>query len=130
MLFLHSMGSKRRMIQCEALRISRSLALIWASLLAFSCSTTKLVPDGEHRLQENRIVITNPYDNETSSSLNLTSFYRQKANEVFNFPLWIYNWGDNSGKPMRPSLLRGAVRFSVRALPMCQALPDAFRQVS
>ena len=100
MLFLHSMGSKRRMIQCEALRISRSLALISAFLLAFSCSTTKLVPDGEHRLQENRIVITNPSDNETSSSLNLTSFYRQKANEVFNFPLWIYNWGDNSGKPM------------------------------
>ena len=65
-----------------------------AILMLSGCSTTKLVPEGEHRLKENKITIENSDD---YSSSDLNSFLKQKAGGGLNLPLWMYNWGDGSG---------------------------------
>lgn len=67
------------------------------SLLA-SCSTVKIVPDGEYRLKKNTVVI--PVNSKVKES-ELTSYIRQKPNSEFLFGwnpfLSIYNWSDGTG---------------------------------
>lgn len=62
-----------------------------------SCSTTKLVPQGEYRLRENIINITNSKDYPAS---DLKSYVKQSPNNYYflkwNPRLYIYNWGDGS----------------------------------
>lgn len=96
MLFLQKMRGCNKIIQCRALRNALRGALTSVLLLASACSTTKLVPEGEHRLKENKVVVVNP-EKQTDANLNLSSFYRQKANAGSLIRQWIYNWGDNSG---------------------------------
>ncbi|MCI2081705.1 MAG: BamA/TamA family outer membrane protein [Bacteroidales bacterium] len=72
----------------------KSRFIIPLLFLCAGCSTTKLVPEGEHRLKENKIIIEN---SDSYSASDLNSFLKQKAGGRFSLPLWIYNWGNNSG---------------------------------
>lgn len=63
-----------------------------------SCSTVKVVPDGEYRLKKNTIYI--PVNSKVKES-ELASYVRQKPNSEFLFGwnpfLNIYNWSDGTG---------------------------------
>lgn len=75
------------------------ISLLHLSFFLFfltSCSTTKLIPEGESRLKRNKIEILNDSDYPKSS---IEPYIRQKPNSYFIFGwnpfLNIYNWGDN-----------------------------------
>ncbi len=67
--------------------------------LSFSCSTTKVLQEGEYRLVRNDVEIVN--DSKFSSS-ELEPYLRQKPNSYFilgwNPSLNIYNWQNGKGK--------------------------------
>lgn len=73
------------------------LAILFAS--AFSCSTTRVLQDGEYRLASNEINILN--DKKFNES-KLTPYLKQKPNSYFIFGwnpfLNIYNWSNGKGK--------------------------------
>lgn len=66
--------------------------------LLTSCSTVKIVPDGEYRLKKNTVII--PVNSRVKES-ELTSYIRQKPNSEFLFGwnpfLSIYNWSNGTG---------------------------------
>lgn len=64
-------------------------------LLAVSCSTTRVLPEGTYRLARNKIKV----EGGKVSSSNLSSYVSQKPNtSVFGFNpgLAVYNWADTS----------------------------------
>ena len=69
------------------------------ALAVFSCSTTKVLQDGEYRLAKNTIKVTNSKDFNATS---LMSYVKQKANSAFIFnwdpSLSIYNWQNGKNK--------------------------------
>lgn len=71
-----------------------TIYLIAAAILV-SCSTTRVIPEGQSRLKSNRIIIENSKDFEASS---LQPYLKQKPNSSFIFGwnpfLNIYNWGN------------------------------------
>ena len=70
-----------------------------AALSLFSCSTTKVLQDGEFRLAKNTIKVTNDKD---FDAVGLMSYVKQKANSSFIFNwnpfLNVYNWQNGKGK--------------------------------
>ncbi|MDD3201226.1 MAG: BamA/TamA family outer membrane protein [Bacteroidales bacterium] len=69
-------------------------------LAVVSCSTTKLVPEGEYRLTENKVVILN---SGSFNSSDLVPYIKQKPNDYYigrwNPFLYVYNWssGNDTG---------------------------------
>ena len=68
-------------------------------LLAISCSTTKLLPEGTYRLVSNKVEFSG---HEKLPSTEVTSYLRQQPNKSFLFgwspALSIYNWSNGSGE--------------------------------
>ena len=74
-----------------------SIRLILTSLAAvimLSCSTTRILQDGEYRLAKNRIEVVNDDDFNTSS---LNPYIKQKHKGWSPF-LYVYNWTNGKGK--------------------------------
>lgn len=72
---------------------------IAALITAASCSTTRVLHDGEYRLAKNRLNITNDEDFNTNT---LDPYLKQKPNSSFilgwNPFLYVYNWANGKGK--------------------------------
>ena len=70
-----------------------------ALIAAFSCSTTRVLQDGDYRLARNKINITN--DKEFSPN-TLEPYLKQKPNPAiilgWNPFLYVYNWSNGKGK--------------------------------
>ncbi len=68
---------------------------IFAAFFLASCSTTRVIPEGQSRLKANKIIIENSKTFEASS---LQPYLKQKPNSSFIFGwnpfLNIYNWGN------------------------------------
>ena len=81
------------------LRYCKLITYIIAAWFVASCSTTKVIPEGESRLKANRIIIENSKDYPAS---NLQPYLKQKPNTSFIFGwnpfLNIYNWSNGKGK--------------------------------
>lgn len=78
----------------------RRCLYIFAALLLFaSCSTTKLLSEGQYRLAENEIKIESP---DKISGSEFSAYLKQAANTSFIFgwnpALNIYNWSNGSGE--------------------------------
>ncbi len=72
---------------------------LFAALFAVSCSTTKVIPEGESRLIANKIVVEN---SKIYPASELQDYVKQKPNSSFIFGwnpfLNIYNWQNGKGK--------------------------------
>ena len=70
-----------------------------AFIAAFSCSTTRVLQDGDYRLARNKVTITN--DSEFNPN-SLEAYLKQKPNPAFilgwNPFLYVYNWSNGRGK--------------------------------
>ena len=69
-------------------------ALLAVLILAVSCSTTRVIPEGEYRLAKNAIEITNSKKFDPSS---LNQYIKQQPNSTlfgWNPFMSIYNWAD------------------------------------
>ena len=82
--------------------MKRSLHILLACIAliaAFSCSTTRVLQDGDYRLARNKITITN--DSEFNSN-TLEPYLKQKPNPAiilgWNPFLYVYNWSNGKGK--------------------------------
>ena len=68
-------------------------------IVAFSCSTTRVLQDGDYRLARNKVTITN--DNEFNPN-TLEPYLKQKPNPAiilgWNPFLYVYNWSNGKGK--------------------------------
>lgn len=72
--------------------------IIYCFLTAVSCSTVKVIPDGEFRLRKNNITILN---SKSIKEADLLPYVRQKTNSEFLFGwnpfISIYNWSTGTG---------------------------------
>ncbi len=72
--------------------------IIFIMILAVSCSTVKVIPDGEYRLIKNKIVVLN---SKKIKDVELLPYIKQKPNSEFLFGwnpfLSIYNWSNGKG---------------------------------
>lgn len=72
--------------------------LIFAAMGLSSCSTTKLLKEGDLRLDKNEIIVTNDKSFQASG---LNAYIKQQPNTSylgFKPMLYVYNWSDGSGK--------------------------------
>ena len=73
------------------------IALI-AIILTISCSTTRVLQDGEYRLARNKVIISNSED---FNPVTLDPYLKQKPNSYFllgwNPFLYVYNWSNGNG---------------------------------
>ena len=80
-------------------RCCKLLIYLFAAVIAASCSTTKVIPEGESRLKSNRIVVENSSSYPASE---LQDYIKQKPNSSYIFGwnpfLNIYNWQNGKGK--------------------------------
>lgn len=78
--------------------IYRLLSISAAGLFLLSCSTTRVLPDGEYRLQKNNITVTNDKHFNVN---NIEPYIKQSPNSYFIFGwnpfLNIYNWSNGKG---------------------------------
>ena len=72
---------------------------IAAAILAASCSTTRVLQDGEYRLAKNKISVSN---DKKFNANSLEPYLKQKPNSYFLFGwnpfLNVYNWSNGKGK--------------------------------
>ena len=74
------------------------LAMIW------SCSTTRVIPEGQSRLVANRVEVENlkEFPDADVSASEISSYIKQKPNTYFilgwNPFLNVYNWSNGKGK--------------------------------
>ena len=77
----------------------RIFLLLTVVSIAASCSTTRVLQDGEYRLAKNRINITN--DAKFNPAV-LDPYLKQRPNSYFilgwNPFLYVYNWSNGRGK--------------------------------
>ena len=77
----------------------RILIAMTAIMLAVSCSTTRVLQDGDYRLAKNKVTITNDKDFNPGS---LEAYLKQTPNSYFllgwNPFLYVYNWSNGKGK--------------------------------
>ena len=77
----------------------RIYLIILAALSVISCSTVRVLQDGQYRLAENDIEVTN--DRHFNSN-QLQPYIKQKPNSYFIFGwnpfLSVYNWSNGKGK--------------------------------
>lgn len=76
-----------------------SAAVLAAAGIAVSCSTTRVLADGEYRLAKNKIVVDN---DKKFNGRSLMPYLGQQANSYFVFGwnpfLNVYNWQNGKGK--------------------------------
>lgn len=80
----------------------RRFAAITAVILALSsCSTTRVLQDGQYRLVGNKVSIEGKTELRTS---DITPYIKQQSGSMFLFDwnpfITIYNWSDGSDKPL------------------------------
>ena len=79
-------------------RHCKLILYILYAVIAASCSTTKVIPEGESRLKSNRIIIEN---SKSYPASELQPYIKQKPNSSFIFGwnpfLNIYNWQNGKG---------------------------------
>ena len=75
--------------------MKRSVLIISALLALTSCSTTRILQDGQYRLARNEVRITNPNEDCLESDV---SFYIKQSAQGWSPMLWVYNWSKGSGK--------------------------------
>lgn len=75
-------------------RILHIVLLIPVAVSLFSCSTTRVLEDGQYRLTKNYIEVTNDKSFKTK---NIQSYIKQRP-EAWNPLLCVYNWGKNGEK--------------------------------
>ena len=77
----------------------RVITAMLVALSFLSCSTTRVLQEGEFRLAKNKIIITNDKDFNPN---NLNDYLQQKPNSYFIFGwnpfLNIYNWSNGKGR--------------------------------
>lgn len=71
------------------------LTIISVLILNVSCSTTRVLQDGEYRLRKNKIEITN--DKEFNPN-QLNKYLKQNENLGWSPFLYVYNWSNGKGK--------------------------------
>ena len=80
-------------------RALRIIASVMFLMTALSCSTTRVLQDGEYRLARNRINVTNSKEFNTSA---LEAYLKQRPNSYFIFGwnpfLNVYNWSNGKGR--------------------------------
>lgn len=77
------------------MRLFLRIAIYMAVLLAaFSCSTTRVLQDGEYRLASNKIKVEN---DRKFNEARLQPYLKQKARGWTPF-LYVYNWSNGKGK--------------------------------
>lgn len=72
------------------------------SLMAISCSTTRVLQEGQKRLQSNELIVVNPSPDFNVNSVS--AYVRQTPNSSFfglNPFLSIYNWSDGKDKGIK-----------------------------
>ena len=72
--------------------------MIAAAVISFSCSTTRVLQEGEYRLQKNTLEVTN---DRKFNARSLEPYIKQSPNPTFlgwNPFLNVYNWSDGKGK--------------------------------
>ncbi len=74
--------------------ISHIILLCFLSAIFFSCSTTRVLDDGQYRLAKNEISVTNDKSFNTS---NISGYIKQKAGS-WSPRLCVYNWSKNGEK--------------------------------
>ena len=79
-----------------------TIAAFMALLLAISCSTTKVLPEGTYRLAKNTVEITAGKEDKKDLSVSeLEQYIKQSPNKYFVFGwnpfLNIYNWSNGKG---------------------------------
>ena len=82
--------------------LSKLLFAIALLPVAVSCSTTKVLQEGQKRLQRNEVIVLNPHPDFSASSVS--TYIRQTPNSSFfglNPFLSIYNWSDNQDKGLK-----------------------------
>ena len=82
--------------------LKKSILVLLAALFAASCSTTRVLSDGEYRLARNKVEITNGDD---FNPKEVEKYIKQKSNTYLIFGwnpfLSIYNWsGRNEDNKM------------------------------
>ena len=79
--------------------VSGILTAIIFAMATVSCSTTRVLQDGEYRLARNRITVDNPKEFNVNK---LEPYLKQKPNSYFIFGwnpfLNVYNWSNGKGK--------------------------------
>ena len=77
----------------------RIIIVMLLALSALSCSTTRVLQDGEYRLAKNKIIVTNDKDFNPN---RLNDYIQQKPNSYFIFGwnpfLNVYNWANGKGR--------------------------------
>ncbi len=73
----------------------RIIFMLIAGLILASCSTTRVLQDGEYRLTKNRIRIEN--DKEFNPN-QLNKYLKQNENLGWSPFLYVYNWSNGKGK--------------------------------
>lgn len=80
-------------------RISRYILILFVALLAASCSTTKMLRDGEYRLAMNKVQVTN---DKHFNGKSLEPYIQQYSGPSFirgwHPFLCVYNWQNGKGK--------------------------------
>ena len=78
--------------------MKRRLLLVISLLALVSCSTTRVIPEGNYRLLNNKVV----FEGEKLSANEVTPYIRQQAKRGFFFgwspAISIYNWSNGSGQ--------------------------------
>ena len=82
--------------------LHRIMAVLPALLLAISCSTTRVLPEGTYRLQKNVVEIMGDKDKRGDVSVSdIEQYIKQAPNKYFVFGwnpfLNIYNWSNGKG---------------------------------
>ena len=79
--------------------LRKGIFFVFGAVLAVSCSTTRVLQDGEFRLAKNSISVTNDKNFNTGQ---IEPYLKQKPNSYFIFGwnpfLNVYNWSNGKGK--------------------------------
>ncbi len=83
-----------------SLRIVKLIPMAALMLLSVSCSTTRVLPDGEYRLASNEVEIN--HDSDDLDPDDILQYVKQQPNRYFIFGwnpfLNVYNWQNGSGR--------------------------------
>lgn len=73
----------------------RAIFITLVAVVAASCSTTRVLQDGEYRLRKNKVEIANDKDFNPNQ---LTKYLKQNENLGWSPFLYVYNWANGNGK--------------------------------
>lgn len=77
------------------MKINHLISALLSVCIITSCSTTRVLQDGEYRLQNNKIEITN---DKSFNPNQLNKYLKQNDNLGWSPFLYVYNWSNGNGK--------------------------------